>query len=702
VTAEVTRIGVDIGGTFTDVAAVDIDGTLHIGKRLTSHGAEHEAVVEAVVDSNVELSEPGTILAHGTTLIINSLLERKGARVGLVTTRGFRDVVEIGRGNRPEIFNIRYRRDPPLVPSSRRFEIPEHVDASGEVGRRPTANELESLVGRLRAAKVESIAVAFMNSYVQPDNERYVADHLRAALPGITVTLSSDLSRVWREWERFSTAVANAYVAPVADRYIQRLIDGLGKRGFIGEFVVVDSNGGALHVDAARRFPVRLVESGPVAGVLGARDLAARLSISSVATFDMGGTTAKTCLIEEGRYASTDLYWIGGYARGIPLQVHTVDILEVGAGGGSIAWADEVGRLMVGPRSAGSQPGPACYGQGGSEPTVTDANLYCGRMDKNRFVGSLQLDESAATAAIERLAARLNLAPYRLALGILKIANLSMAAAVRRQTLERGRDPRDFTLIAFGGAGPMHACEVAAEVGIRKVLIPLFPGYFSAIGMLGANLRLDRREVIRGRLSTLDRGAVRGILNRISAELKAELSFGARTLVGEIRFTYSFALRYVGQDHTLLVPFPGNGDDVPADVADIFRAAFDEEYLRRYGHLNEMSDVEIVELEVVGERVLPKVAVTEAHRSVGEPDTIRAYFDLSGQSVISTVVPRGSLEIGKPFRGPLVIYEEGATTVIPPGAEGTLTDTGALLLDVSALVGSGMPHAAAALSPELT
>jgi N-methylhydantoinase A len=678
----VARIGVDIGGTFTDVAAVDAEGSLHVGKRLTSHGAEHDAVVGAVADTDIVLADSGLILAHGTTLVINSLIERKGARVGLVTTLGFADVIETARGNRPEVFNLFYRRDPPLVPPSRRFEIDERVHASGEIVRRPSDRALEALAAQLRRAKVASVAVAFLNSYVQPENERAVAEYLRGALPDVRVTISSDLSREWREYERTSTAVANAYVTPVADRYIDRLLLGLGERGFTGEFVMLDSNGGALTADVARRFSIRAVESGPVAGVLGARDLAESHSITKVVTFDMGGTTAKGCVIEDGLYASTDLYFIGGYERGFPLQVRTVAVTEVGAGGGSIASVDEIGRLRVGPRSAGSQPGPACYGFGGTEPTVTDANLYCGRIAKDHFVGSLQLDEQAAALAIERLASVVKLTPHRLALGILKLANLSMAALVRRQTLERGRDPRDFTLIAYGGAGPMHACEVAAEVGIGRVLIPVFPGHFSAIGMLGANLRLDRSEVLGGRLKNLDVAHLRGVVARISSEFAAQLVLRATAAASEVRSTYSLAIRYVGQDHTLMVANPAGGDAVPAEIADLFRQSFEKEYEQRYGHLNHLAELEVVEVEVVVERVLPKVEIGGRRGVSGETAEIESYFDLDGRSVTSRVIPRSGLEIGETFEGPMIVYEEGATSVISPGARGVVADDGTLLVKV--------------------
>lgn len=679
------RVGADIGGTFTDVAAVDADGRLHIGKRLTTHGAEGDGVLAALADTDTDLSGSETILAHGTTLVINALLERKGARVGLVVTEGFGDVIEGGRSSRPEIFNLTYRRDPVIVPPELRFEVAERVYASGEIAVQPGQDEIDVLADKLLAAGVEAVAVAFLNSYVEPANERLVADRLRTRLPGITVTVSSDISRQWREAERFTTAAANAYVAPVADRYIERLLNGLQSDGFTGEFVVLDSNGGALALDAARRFPVKVVESGPVAGVIGARELAEQFGIENMVTFDMGGTTAKSCLIEGGRYASTELYWINGYERGFALQVRSVDVTEVGAGGGSIAWCDESGTMRVGPKSAGSQPGPACYGGGGTEPTVTDANLYCGRLDPQNFVGALRLDMGAAEAAIGRLAEQTGMDPHRAALGIIKLANLSMAAAVRRQTLERGRDPREFTMVAMGGAGPMHACEVALECGIGQVLIPVHAGHFSAIGMLGVNLRLERSEILSTRLPDLSSTSLREAVGRIADELEKELFFGSdgSLRVGELRVEWALALRYVGQSQTLLVRLPGKADgSVPQNAAELLRAEFEHEYRRRYGHIDELSDIEAVELEVTVERVLPRPTIVGSEVSGGPRSEIESYFDLDSGPVTSQVIARGSLEAGDTFTGPVVIYEQGATAVIPPGARGTVLEGGSMLIDL--------------------
>jgi N-methylhydantoinase A len=677
----VSRIGVDIGGTFTDVGAVDEDGRLYVGKRLTTHGAESDGVLAAVVDTKFNLSRDALIVAHGTTLVINALLERKGSKVAIVTTTGFADLLDIARATRSESFNLRYRRDPPLVPRDQRLEIDERTDATGAIIKRPTDEDLERLVSDLRALGAEAVAIAFLHSYIQPANEELVADHIRRTL-GVPVTTSNALSRQWREYERFSTASANAYVAPVAKRYLGRLLEGLGGEGFSGQFVVLDSSGGAMSVDTATRVPVRAVESGPVAGVIGGRTLAHSLGIKNLVVFDMGGTTAKVSLVEDGEFATMDQYWIGGRSRGFPLQISTVDIVEVSVGGGSIAWLDDSGSLRVGPRSAGSQPGPACYGLGGTQATVTDANLYCGRLEKDHFIGSLRLDPEAASEAIEKLAEEAGLPPMRLALGTLQLANLQIASAVRRQTLERGRDPQEFTLLAVGGAGPMHGCEVAAEAGIREVLVPLFPGHFSALGMLGANLRVDRREVLLGLLEELDPERLQKTITRIADELGVELRFGSEDHVNaEVR--YSLHMRYRGQEHTVRVALPDPGAQVPREVRDALRAAFEAEYVRRYGHLDHTSRLETVELEVVASRALPQVKSAYDAPPLGNVAEIETFWAERPAPLLGTVVPRGLLSPGEEILGPAVIFEEGSTSVIPPGARVNVADDRTLRVDVS-------------------
>lgn len=673
-----TRIGADIGGTFTDVAAVDAGGRLYIGKRLTTHGAEHEGVIQAVADCGVDSTPAGTILAHGTTLVINSLLERHGANAALVTTEGFADVLDIGRGNRTESFTLRFRRLPPLVGRDMRYEVAERTAGDGTVERVPTDEELDALVEWLRANEADSVAIGFLHSYLAPANEQHVADHLRRALPDLPVTISSDLSRQWREFERFTTATANAYVAPVAERYLARLTSGLASGGFRGDFLVLDSSGGAMTIDSARSHPVRAVESGPVGGVIGTRNLAAELAIDNIVSFDMGGTTAKSALVEGGDFATKDTYWIGGEMRGFPLQVSTVDILEIGIGGGSIAWVDDMGRLQVGPRSAGSQPGPACYGLGGTQPTLTDANLYCGRIDKDHFAETFQLDVPAAERAIEDLAERLGMAPERLALGIIRLATLGATATVRRQTLERGNDPRAYTLLASGGAGPLHACEIAAEAGIDRVLVPRFPGHYSALGMLAANLRMDRREVLISDLTTLDTAALAATVSDVAHQLTGHLHSGG----GDVVIRYSVAIRYRGQEHALWIPAPVEGVEVPEDLPAVLKTAFEAEYVRRYGHLDTMSTLECVELEVVVQRLLPGVTMTYKEPVSGDRTIGESLWGASETAVKTAYLPRAALTVGETVNGPAVIHEVGATTAIPPGAVAEVQESGVIIIDV--------------------
>lgn len=678
-----TRIGSDIGGTFTDVAAIAADGRLKIGKRLTTHGAEADGVLEAISDTGVGIGGPDTIVAHGSTLVINALLERRGVETALVTTRGFGDVLELARSSRPEIFNPFYHRDPVLIPAERRFEISERMAGDGTVEVEPSESEIKELIGELSESGVSSVAISLLNSYINPVNEVRIRDAIQAALPDVRTTISSDLSRKWREWERTATAAANAYVVPVAHAYIDRLLTGLHEDGFEGELIVLDSSGGAMDVDTARALPIQMVESGPLGGIIGSRDLAVRLGIDKAVTFDMGGTTAKSCLIENGEFDATEQYWIGGYDRGFPLQIRCVDVTEVGAAGGSIAWRDEADGLHVGPRSAGSVPGPACYGLGGTQPTVTDANVFTGRLPTANFSASIALDADAAGTAVRGLAAEVGMDERRLALGILKLANLSMARVVRRQTLERGRDPREFTLIASGGAGPMHACEVAAEVGIRQVLIPNYPGHYSAIGMLSANLRRGRRELLVSPLTAELGPRLRENLERLRAELQTELLQGVSVDPGELTVRYTLFIRQREQDHVLAITSSSPGTTVPEGFADEYADAFLAEYETRYGHALSDRDLELAEFEVVVERQLPQPEISAAGFDEAQGDKISSWFAGIEGAVSSSVINRRSLQPGDTVPGPAIIVEEGSTTVVPPRAIATCLPDTSILIDIS-------------------
>ncbi|MCW2672638.1 MAG: hydantoinase/oxoprolinase family protein [Frankiales bacterium] len=680
----VQRIGVDIGGTFTDLAAIDADGSFHMSKRLTTHGDEQQAVLAAMADIDVDLAQPNWILSHGSTLVINALLERDGARAALVTTRGFRDVLHLRRGGRPEGFNMKYRRSPALIPRELTFEIDERTAHDGTILSKPSEADLAALATALRAAEVDAVAVCFLNSYVAPANEVLVANRLRELLEGVHITASSELSRQWREYERSSTAASNAFAAPVVERYLDALTTRLVELRFGGEVLLLDSAGGGLALESAKRMPIRMVESGPVAGVIAAQALAEEMSIPNVVTFDMGGTTAKTALIEDNRFDTTDTYWIGGFERGFPVQVPTVDIIEVGAGGGSIASAAD-GRISVGPRSAGSQPGPACYGLGGTEPTITDANLLCGRIAASRPLGGLKTDHDAAAAAFDKLAEDLATTRMRAALGVLRLGTVVMATAVRNQTLERGRDPREFTMVAFGGAGPMHACEVAAENGIRHVLIPQHPGHFSAMGMLQSHLRVDRLIAIGRPLDRVDWKALHDLADGESASLTHQLTDGSRLPgAGQVHVALRMALRYFGQEHAVWIEPPPDFRE-HADPRQMTERAFEKEYAERFGHLNPRGRIEVVEIEIVAIRELPRKPLPMPAHEAAAVGSQPSYFTLDESPVPAKVLVRASIRVGERIDGPAIIVEEGATTVIPPGANFEVLENAVICVDVSGM-----------------
>ncbi|MFM9967243.1 MAG: hydantoinase/oxoprolinase family protein [Burkholderiales bacterium] len=660
-------VAVDTGGTFTDLVSFDADsGEVRCTKSLTTHHDPIEGMLNCVAKTRTQLSA-AVIFKHGTTLVINTLLERSGPRIALVTTRGFRDVLDIGRGNRTETFNLFFRRDPPLVPRTLRYEIGERMSADGETLQAPDRDEVETLAAELTRQKVEGIAISFLNAYVDPRHERLVADWLRQLLPKVFITAATELTREWYEYERTSTATANAYAGPKIGRYVSRLGEKLGAEGFTGQLLLMGSNGGVLSAAQAGRAPVELVESGPVGGCIGAGIYGAALGIKNLIAFDMGGTTAKCALVRNGQFDIESTYYAGGYGKGTPIRAPVLDIVEVGAGGGSIAWVDAQNRLSIGPRSAGSLPGPVCYARGGSEPTVTDANLLLGRLNAQRFQGGeMQLDINATTQAFERLALRLGYQGEtglaELAGGILDIATVKMSEAIKRITVQRGQDPRDFALFVYGGGGPLHGVQLARELAIPMVIVPPEPGNFSAIGMLLADIR---RDISRTLLRRLDDKAIEA-MTRVFDELKNELATSIGADFGDIpiRFERFADLRFVGQFHTVRLPI---ADSISAD--DLMQA-FRTIYRERFGHASTVAGAEVVSLhcaicastakpEVV--RLLPRANVKQ------EPVTERLVFHPeSGQKTKTSVYQRSALSPGFHADGPAVIEEYGSTTIVGP------------------------------------
>ena len=490
-------IAVDIGGTFTDLVACDVaTGAVAFTKSPTTYGNLGEAIFDCIRKARLDARD-ARFVKHGTTLVINALLQRAGAKTALVTTKGFRDVLEVGRGNRTQPFNLRFHREPPLIPRELRFEASERMESSGRVRVPLATGELSVLVDALRGEKIEALAISFLNSYVNPAHEQAAAETLRKLLPGVFVTTGAELTREWHEFERTATVAANAYVGPQVSRYIADFDGELRAGGFQGSLLLMGSHGGVISAERGYREPITLVESGPVGGCIGAASFGSALGIDNLVAFDMGGTTSKCAMIERGRYAVESIYYIGGPDTGFPIRGNVIDILEVGVGGGSIAWLDDLRRLNVGPKSAGSMPGPACYDRGGAEPAVTDAHLALGRLEPGHFLGGeMNLAPEMARAALNaRIATPLGYAGAdavtRAAKGVLTIANLTMSSIIKKISIARGYDPRDFALFCYGGGGPLHGTELARALNIPRVVVPPEPGNFSAMGMLLADPRLD-------------------------------------------------------------------------------------------------------------------------------------------------------------------------------------------------------------------
>lgn len=680
------HIAVDIGGTFTDIALHDpADGRITFRKVLSRPDDLGAGVLNGL-DAAAAALPAVDLLVHGSTVAINALLERTGARTALVTTEGFRDVYEIGRINRPESFHLGFRKHRPLVPRERVHEIPERILADGTVRAPLDEAAARAVAERLRADGVEAVAVVFVHSYAFPEHERRMAEILREVCgPDVFVTVSHELSREYREFERTSTTAANAYIGPAVSGYLARLDAGLTARGFAGDLLLMQSNGGLCDVATAGTQCVQMVESGPAGGVRGTIELAQRLGLDRAIYFDMGGTTAKTCVVADGRAELSAQYFVGTYAQGLPVRVPVLDITEIGTGGGSLAWLDDAGGLHVGPRSAGAAPGPACYGGGGTRPTVTDAHVVLGHLSPDRFLGGrMRLDVDAARNAVRlHVAEPLGLELTAAARGILSIANAAMANAVRAVTTERGLDPRDFTLVAAGGAGPMHAVDVAAELGMSRVLVPQAPGTFSALGMLTADLR---RDYVRTHVVRFDDVDVRALEARYrEMEVAGRADVGAcASRPDEIDCERSADIRYVGQEHAVTVPVAA-GLDVPGAL-DRLKADFDAAHGRQFSHHAPDEPAELVSMRVsvLGRR--PRIELPAAPPG-GDP--ANAVLELRPAALGEDaelgqveVVDRSRLGDGATVKGPALLEEAGSCLVLPQGAVAHCDESGHLHVEL--------------------
>jgi N-methylhydantoinase A len=681
------QIAADIGGTFTDLTGVDGDGVFSTAKTLTTPHDHAVGVLDGLDKLGAHLPDTELFL-HGSTIAINTVLQRVGANTALITTEGFRDVYEIGRGNRSDPYNLFFGKPTPLVRRRLRREVRERVLADGSVRTPLDVAAATALIEELRGTGVESVAVCLLHSYANPEHELALGRLFAELWPEAYVTLSHEIMREYREYERTSTTVLNAYVGPVVSRYLDSLTDRLAQRGFRGRLLIMQSNGGIMSVETARRSPVRMMESGPVAGVIGAAALADALGRPRLIPFDMGGTTAKTSLVKDGEVDISPGYYIGGYATGHPMSLPVVNIVEVGSGGGSIAWVDAAGALKVGPRSAGASPGPACYGLGGDRPTVTDANLILGRLGASRFLGGeMQLDRAAAEAAIrEHVAEPLGLDVIAAARGIVTIADAQMSLAVRAVSVEKGEDPREFALVATGGAGPLHAVSIARELSIGTVVVPVLPGQFSAKGMLSSQVRHDltRTQLAAFEPATIEHYAV--TLKSLAAEAASRL----RADVGEPAETpavhHFLELRYRGQEFTIAVPVPEDGLSTATYAA--VRADFDAMHDRLYGHQAPDEAVEAIGVRTVislplGGSAGEMPAAEPAAGPAVPVDTRPVVLHGRGPDpVLCPVYDREALGPGHRITGPAVVQEATSSVVFYEGDVLTVAPDQSLVIAV--------------------
>ena len=674
------RLAVDIGGTFTDLA-LERDGRRITAKVLTTPEAPERGVIDglrAILRDAALRPADIAIIIHGTTLATNALIERKGARTALVTTAGFRDVLALRNESRYDQYDLNLVLPEPLVPRHLRLTVPERLDNEGRVLLPLDEDAVRTLIPVLRRAQVESLAIGFLHGFVNPAHERRARDIIAGALPDLPVTLASDVSPEMREWERFSTAAANAYVQPLLARYLTRLQQALQDMDCAAPLFLMLSGGGLATLETACRFPIRLVESGPAGGAIFAAGIAREAGLDQVVSFDMGGTTAKICLIDGGAPQTARSFEVARVGRfrkgsGLPLRIPVIEMVEIGAGGGSLARVDAMGRIAVGPESAGADPGPACYGRGGTRPAVTDANLLLGRYEPERFAGgTLPLDPAAARAALAgAVGAPLGLTPELAALGVVEMVDENMANAARVHAVESGASLAGRTLIAFGGGGPVHAARIAGKLGIARVLVPDGAGVGSAIGFLRAPVAYEVVRSLYQRLSRLDAAAVNALLAEMAAEAGAMVAAGAPAApVTERRMAF---MRYVGQGHEIPVTLPAG--PLGADAGAVLGAAYTAAYARFYDRPVPGSDVEIMSYAVLVATEVPAVAVAPAVAAMpaGPPARRLAVRDTaSGEVADWAVHPRAALAPGMAVAGPAILAEDATSTLVPAGWRATV------------------------------
>ena len=684
---KITRVATDVGGTFTDLVCFVTDPdsgqlNLHTAKSDTTPPNFEIGVLEVLAKSGVEPSEID-FLAHGTTVVINALAERKGVTVGLVTTEGFRDVLEIARGNRPDFFNLHYQKPPPFVPRFLRREVPGRMTYRGEELQPLDLTPLPGILNDFRSEGVQAIAICLLHSYADPSHELAVQDEIKRLWPEIFSVASHRITREWREYERTNTAVLSAFVQPVAERYLKRLDAGVRDLGFSGALYVMQSNCGVDTVDSASRIPITMVESGPASGVWGAAELGKLIGEPNVLALDIGGTTAKCSLVHDGHVKIVTDYWVERtrVSSGYPIMVPVVDMVEIGNGGGSIAHVDEFGKLYVGPQSAGALPGPASYGKGGTEATTTDANLWLGRINRDFFCGgTIQADMEAVETSIRAIGAKLHATNDEVARGIVRIANNNMVNALKLVSVNRGYDPRDFSLVAFGGGGPMHAVALAQELGIRRVVIPPGAAVFSAWGMVMTDLR---RDYFVTRLIDLAPGSAEAMeAVFLESENLARDQFQEEGIAPDrLRFVRYGRFRYQNQEHTtdVEISFAQIGEEHVSEIEAIFHDTYEREYTYRLDAPVEMVGIHLVASAEAGRFTIKERAEAGTDSSIAEKGVRDVDYALEGVHA-ATLYDGTLLEPGMQLRGPAIIEDPGMTVVVHPGNQVRMDGFGNILI----------------------
>ncbi|MDA2984904.1 MAG: hydantoinase/oxoprolinase family protein [Actinomycetota bacterium] len=668
------RVGVDIGGTFTDAISISSDGRISTSKSLTTSGRLADGVVNAI--SGLELaSKEIDYFVHGTTAGLNAFLERRGSRIALITTKGFRDVYQIGRANRPDMYNLKYQSPKPLIPRSDIFEMNERMSPEGETILEVDLKELESIAGRIEG-KFDAVAIVLLHSYKSAEHEIQVEKFLSKRLPSVLVVPSHQVAPEWREYERTSTTALSAYIAPIIDEYLLQLGKKLEEIGMRAPIRVMQSNGGVMSASTARAKAIQTLFSGPVGGTIAGVEIGKKLDFDKLICVDMGGTSFDVSLVIDKKAdveSQTEL-------QGLPILSPTVSMHTIGAGGGSIAYLAG-GALRVGPRSAGAMPGPACYGRGGSEPTVTDANLFLGRLPQiAKLGGNLPLDSDASQRALDSVGTQLKLAPEEVASGIISIVNAAMANAIREITVSRGIDPRDFSLVAFGGAGPLHAIAIAEELELKSVVIPANPGVLSAWGMLQADTRHDQVLNFYSLLHEISLPQFEEALKKLRVQSK-EILDSESIPVNLQEFRPAVDLRYVGQEYTVTVEWSDEWSVAKAlaELPNMFEA----EHLSRYGHNNPGESIELVNIRmsalglngITSEQYLPE------SQTKSEEMVYPVYFNKEWTD--SKIIQRDQVKIGGSVAGPAVILEPDCTTLLHPGWQAKVAVGGHIVISRS-------------------